>query len=352
MTKVLAVTAMVALLCLIVGAQAAVCASYQIVDLGSADGYYSTARAVNNANRVVYDASGSIMLWQEEQTTNLGKMGGSAASVSDIDNDGRLAGLRIYSGYSRAFSYFNGTRTDLGSFNANGSSSPSSINDAGQVVGFSYSSAAFQDHAFLYDPATGLRDIHILGTSSYATGINNASWVTGNYYTDLVGREIHVFLWQNGAMTTIDGMHASSGINDLGMVIGSTMPNSTDTHASFWRNGLVTDIGTLGGTVGRSRATNGLGWIVGDSNTASGGGHGFLWRNGTMLDINSLIDPASGWVVKSAIGVNDNGWIVGQGSLSGSNHAIVLIPVPEPSGMLALLSGAGGLCMFAFRRRK
>ena len=51
-----------------------------------------------------------------------------------------------------------------------------------------------------------------------------------------------------------------------------------------------------------------------------------------MLDLNSLIDPASGWVVTRANAINDRGQITGVGRFNGGFEvAVLLTPVPEPS---------------------
>ena len=56
----------------------------------------------------------------------------------------------------------------------------------------------------------------------------------------------------------------------------------------------------------------------------SGDTHAFLYSNGVGFDLNSLIDPASGWVLESADGINNKGQITGGGTIGGEYHAFVL----------------------------
>jgi probable HAF family extracellular repeat protein len=45
-----------------------------------------------------------------------------------------------------------------------------------------------------------------------------------------------------------------------------------------------------------------------------------------MQNLNDLIDPASGWVLREATGINERGQIVGWAELNGHEHAFRLTP--------------------------
>jgi hypothetical protein len=45
-----------------------------------------------------------------------------------------------------------------------------------------------------------------------------------------------------------------------------------------------------------------------------------------MLDLNSLIPANSGWVLQFANGINDQGQIVGEGTLNGQAEGFLLTP--------------------------
>jgi probable HAF family extracellular repeat protein len=55
--------------------------------------------------------------------------------------------------------------------------------------------------------------------------------------------------------------------------------------AVMWQNGMMSNLGTLGGDSSYAFGINNNGQIVGNSKTASGEWHVFLWENGAMTDL-------------------------------------------------------------------
>jgi probable HAF family extracellular repeat protein len=69
-------------------------------------------------------------------------------------------------------------------------------------------------------------------------------------------------------------------------------------------------------------------------------------QTGIPTDLGTL----PGYPYGEALGINISGQIVGSSTTgAGNGHACLWEPVPEPSAILALLCGLGGL---AWRRRK
>lgn len=90
-------------------------------------------------------------------------------------------------------------------------------------------------------------------------------------------------------------------------------------------------------------AINDLGQVV---------GNGFLYEDSTLKQLTDLLASPGGWSDLNATDVNDGGWIVGQGTIDGEQHAFLMtpvVPIPEPAAMLtwAVLVGLGG---FGIRR--
>jgi probable HAF family extracellular repeat protein len=97
-------------------------------------------------------------------------------------------------------------------------------------------------------------------------------------------------------------------------------------HACLWRHGVMTDLGTLGGTFSDTAGVNNRHQIVGTSTLASGQQHAYLFSKATMTDLNELIPADSGWILVAATGINDAGEIVGNGRINGQTHAFLLTP--------------------------
>ncbi len=131
-------------------------------------------------------------------------------------------------------------------------------------------------------------------------------------------------------LSTLGGASQGGGINNPGWVAGySGLPDGTR-HAALWRNGSITDLGTLGGTQSGLHSNvqwpglNDDGMVVGVSHTGAldplgeawscsafmaANGHtclGFVWHGGVMTAL-----PTLGGSNGFAAGVNDAGQVVG-----------------------------------------
>jgi probable HAF family extracellular repeat protein len=99
------------------------------------------------------------------------------------------------------------------------------INDAGQVAGYSYTSAG-NVHAFITGPdGVSIRDLGtLIGTYSFAHGINTAGEVAG--YSDTPGGASRAFI------TGSDG----AGMRDLGQSVERTALRLTLPPGGGWRD--------------------------------------------------------------------------------------------------------------------
>jgi probable HAF family extracellular repeat protein len=150
----------------------------------------------------------------------------------------------------------------------------------------------------------------------------------------------------------------AAGINDRGWIVGdSTLPGNTTEHATVWRDGTITDLGTLGGlnsSIGFIARPNDTGLISGNSETAqvdplgegwgtvfgcTAGGTpcdgyqdqalGFVWKDGAIRPLPTL----GGNNALAFGGANDQGQIVGtaeaatQGSPCQTPQVLDWVPV-------------------------
>ena len=80
------------------------------------------------------------------------------------------------------------------------------------------------------------------------------------------------------------------GINNLGQAVGFYMlPGNGAFHGFLWKDGVLRDIGTLGGNYSEASAINDAGQVVGTSTLPGDAeNHAFLWQNGVMRDLGTL----------------------------------------------------------------
>jgi probable HAF family extracellular repeat protein len=191
---------------------------------------------------------------------------------------------------------------------------PYSINASGQIAG--QSQAPDDPHAFLSDTA-GIHDLGALVDDvniSGAWSINTAGQIVG--YSQTSNGNEHGFLYANGVMHdlgTLGGLNSTAwAINDAGQVVGEAelagpQPwDSGPTHAFLYDSTGMHDLGTLLG-FSSARAINNHGQVVGETNTADGSMHAFLWQDGSMKDLGAL----AGDRYCTANGINAAGQIVG-----------------------------------------
>ncbi|MBK9602707.1 MAG: HAF repeat-containing protein [Anaerolineales bacterium] len=159
------------------------------------------------------------------------------------------------------------------------------------------------------------------GPFGYAFANNNRGDVIG---TSVTAEEIsHSFIWRNGTMTdlgslTENGETEARGINNRGQVVGYS---SADAGGAFlWEDDTITNLGTFpGGAISWANDINENGVIVGASDSASGEVHAFMFSRGTMTDLGTL-----GGANSDAMAINNKGQIVGTSeTATGANHVFL-----------------------------
>lgn len=118
----------------------------------------------------------------------------------------------------------------------------------------------------------------------------------------------HAFVWSGYRAVELPGVHgAALALNDLGIIVGTVEPSDgAEPHAVRWRDGVMEDLGTLGGTYSKALDVNDRGEIVGYAATREGRSHAFIWRDGTMTDLGTLGGTEGG-----ATGMNERGQVIG-----------------------------------------
>jgi probable HAF family extracellular repeat protein len=304
-----------------------------IIDLGTLPegGYESWATSVNTR--------GQVTGWG----TNL------------IPDDNSMAAPGFLPTQTRAFLWQKGAMLDLGTLGTGTDAMAQFINEAGQIVGWSYTGESqpttcivpLPTHSFIWDEEKGMRDLGTLGGNCViATGINNHGVVIGDNVNDLPIQR--AFFWKNGSIQdlggTIGGTQAGAeAINDSGEVAGfATLAGEVFYHATLWRRaGEITDLGVLKGDLcSFASSINSHSQIVGASQAGTPDNgcfsfdtsppRAFLWDNGSIVDLNSLIPSGASLDLYWAIGINDKGEIAGLGAgANGDTHAFLLVPCDD-----------------------
>ena len=335
----------------------------------------STATGINRWGDVVGNTGTRGFAWLGGKYVDLGTLGGANSTANGI-NDARqiVGGSDTAAGQFHAYVYAGGGMSDLGTLGGNRSEA-FAINNLGVIVGDAHNgdpSTRRFGQAFSYAGGT-MHDLGTLpgGLGSNAYAINNAGLIGGSSYEGpftVPEYPFHAVLFGGGSVYGIGapepGDSAIYGLNDAGLAVGG-IPSPGFAHAShavLYDHGTLIDLGVLDpATLDDSVALdiNNHGQIVGRSavlvDPEHYGYHGFLSTDAGLVDLNTLIDPASGWVITNASGINDAAQIAATacyGGITGDCRAVrldLVAAVPEP-GSLAML-GLGLLLIGARTRR-
>lgn len=137
--------------------------------------------------------------------------------------------------------------------------------------------------------------------------INNSTQIAGDILSEKKGP--FAGIWKQGFAEKLDGnvvtvRSSAIAINDSGQVVGYQKGRYGNNHeqAVLWNNGLMQELGTLGGIESRALAINNSGEIVGWVKTAFNVKDAFIWRLGTIEYLG---------ILTSGIAINNNGQILG-----------------------------------------
>lgn len=307
-----------------------------ITDLGSLGEAYSEALSINDSGEIaaiaytlingdgirsfIINPGGSGLTTSQKI---LNPYGGDLATVTHIDNAGRLTGgVSSPDFYGHAFiTGKNGVGVSVipgltlpGSPSVDSGSTSS--NDIGQITGWVLAHNTNEYHAFITDTNNGgVTFLDTLGGSTLGMDINNKGQVVGYSYFDSDNLGQHHAFFNDGQGTATKDLGALVGkdnsiattINDLGQVAGfSYNVHEVDDRA------FITDID----------GTN-------------------------MIDLNSVAPLSNGaWFTAAAI--NNRGQIL---AITNDDRTFLLSPVPELEAYSMLMAGLG-LMGFMLRSRR
>jgi probable HAF family extracellular repeat protein len=329
---------------------------YTLVDLGVSD--WAVGQSINNSGRVVGNMGVHAFRTSSNQpivpaTEDIGVLPMHQRSFAHaINNDGVVVGDSARdSPYEwRAFRFGN-NGAGMENLHALGiHSGARGINDHGWIVGYFTTSGYVNQAMISFGPGWTFSLESALGnpSQSEAHDVNNIDQFVGWLSTPTSMPQAFFFDASGGGsgllrLGILPGGTSSKayGVNDVGQVVGEADQNGWY-HAFLWKdlnNNRVSDPGEMRDLAPNypcSRATginNGgtaVGYYCSNSPSTYGQSRAFLVHaNGSLVDLNTQILPGSGWILREAYGINDNGQIVGRmQDASGRMHAFRLDPPP------------------------
>jgi probable HAF family extracellular repeat protein len=208
------------------------------------------------------------------------------------------------------------------------------INNAGQAVGLDQDAPG---HGVATEWSNG-QVINLGGppgsTSNSAVSINNAGQVAGYSFAS----NDNATEWSNGQVFNLGPLWAND-INEAGQVVGYNGSVATE-----WSNGQTINLPLLPGSIdSQAEGINNAGQVVGYS-TLGYGNVATEWSNGQLAPLPLL--PGFKFESSVATGINDAGEVVGY-------SVVVANPgVPEPSTWALMLLGFAGLGYAGYRQAK
>lgn len=318
--------------------------TYTVTFLDSIGSSSAAAYGINDSHQVIgnmaFGSGSKVILWNNGTLTML-TAEGDRAFARAINNRGRAVGSSNTSDPDlfRAVVWINGTPSYLATPGDPSNSQARDINNAGEIIGDAYQAGGLSHHAVLWSAGVPIDLGTLGGPQSFAYGINGRGQVVG--VSDTATGRLHATLWYYGSAIDLGSLgegstnSAALGINDAGKIVGSSVTaDKTARHAILWDGGLITELATAsGGTFAEANAINNAGVIVGWSTTGENGfAHAAVWKGTGVTDLNDFLDPtlyAAGWRLAQALDIDNDGFIVGFASRSGTGEARAFLATPS-----------------------
>ncbi len=332
---------------------------YEVTDLGAPIGGATNGAALNNVGQATGDSGNTgapggvgaqVFRFDPDEGMIILNDGPELMSLGQVINDvGQVAGVICVTDELpcdwRLFRHTDGVGLEiLGVLGTGPSITAQRINGSGDVVGQSRFGPSSLSHAFLFTDQDGLIDLGTLGGGpiSDALDVNDARQVVGRTSIG-EGGGLHAFLWQDGVMQdlgTLGGNNSTAmGINDAGQIVGGADFADQTEHAFRYAPAVgMVDLHPPAADSSRGLLINDSGMVAG---TFRIGGTTRAFRFSDQMgfvDI-GVFDPDEGSVLVEPVDMNASGQIVGR-ALNIDFEAIIRVFVWAPGTGLVDLNTA------------
>ena len=226
--------------------------------------------------------------------------------------------------YERAVVWESGVRRFLDEVAVMGDTRALCISDDGYVAGYG------DDEVCIWRPdGTTLTNQYFGDGWIEAINASGEAAVTGN--------GLHRWRFQSGLIEPLgsngnstEGAHA---INEKGQIVGTIRIASDDTRACVWEEGYCIDLGAspVAGRGAAADDVNARGQVIGHYGLATyypfGASGALLFEDGQVKQLNDLIPAGSGWDIRSASIIMDDGVILGRGLYNSTWATYILTPL-------------------------
>jgi probable HAF family extracellular repeat protein len=275
---------------------------------------------------------------------SLGTLGGGRSTAMDVNNTGVEVGNSLdAAAASRAFVYQNGVISELPDLGGDASGA-NALNDHGVIVGLAAVPGGSDPRAVEWVNGQ-LSVLPGLGAASnaQANAVNEAGDVVGSSWSATNLLPQHAVMWKGGQVIDLIPQQQVVGneahaISNNDAVVGDTCATSTAPCTDggwLWDDGVVASdpLGT-GGASSNAESINNHWNVVGRGQDPTGTWFPWLFFNGQIYNLNNLLAAgASGWTITNAAHINNLGQIAATAisPSDGQAHAVLLTPTTTPA---------------------